>query len=266
LVNHRLKKKYPFKDFATIMKSMVAYAILNIPVDENDEFEIGNNKISYIVLVSKGIINFENTCDDPNESYIHMPYIWSFEEFNMQFWVLRLQLFKELNVSVTLRDLFRDAYHSDQEISLLDLEFQLPTVKSLNITAGQPQTLSKRIVECEYKKVKDAFEVMEKSFENRSPIKHWVLFICTNGSKTRNCLKSLERNCFIIDCENYKHFYRYTFSTRAEFSAEEYELRTISGIGNAIASAIKDKRPFEDENDLYDKVKNIPMEARKKIK
>ncbi|CAG8680017.1 6836_t:CDS:2 [Funneliformis caledonium] len=354
LVNHRLKKKYPFKEFATIMKPVVAYAILNIPVDEDDEFEIGNDKISYIDLASKGIINLEVTCDDPNKSYVRMPYIWvwittsikefkagrfwdvminhkshtlwqSFEEFNMRFWVLRLQLFKELNDSVTLRDLFRSAYHNDQGISLFDLEFRLPTVekyyveltnrypytmnnehlllgtvfknaegapwdiflflddyliaiqvKSSNATAGQPQTLSKRMVESEYKKVKDAFEVMEKSFESESPIKHWVLFICTNGPKTRNCLESLERNCFVIDRENYKLFYGYTFSTRAEFSAdndqldantaEEYELRTISGIGDAIASAITDKRPFEDEKDLYNKVKQIPMEARKKIK
>ncbi|CAG8504148.1 5615_t:CDS:2 [Funneliformis mosseae] len=354
LVNHRLKKKYPFKEFATIMKPVVAYAILNIPVDEDDEFEIGNDKISYIDLASKGIINLEVTCDDPNKSYVRMPYIWvwittsikefkagrfwdvminhkshtlwqSFEEFNMRFWVLRLQLFKELNDSVTLRDLFRSAYHNDQGISLFDLEFRLPTVekyyveltnrypytmnnehlllgtvfknaegapwdiflflddyliaiqvKSSNATAGQPQTLSKRMVESEYKKVKDAVEVMKKSFESESPIKHWVLFICTNGPKTRNCLESLERNCFVIDRENYKLFYGYTFSTRAEFSAdndqldantaEEYELRTISGIGDAIASAITNKRPFEDENDLYNKVKQIPMEARKKIK
>ncbi len=42
LVNHHLKKKYPFKDFTTIMKLVVAYAILNIPVDKDDEFEIGN--------------------------------------------------------------------------------------------------------------------------------------------------------------------------------------------------------------------------------
>jgi len=49
-------------------------------------------------------------------------------------------------------------------------------------------------------------------------------------------------------------------------TAEEYKLRTISEIRNAIASAIKDKRLFENENDLYNKVKNIPMEARKKIK
>ncbi|CAI2192217.1 5893_t:CDS:2 [Funneliformis geosporum] len=354
LVNYRLMKKYPFDDFVTIMKPVVAHAILNIPVDETDKFEIGNDKFSYVDLSSKGIINLEATHDNPKMSYIRMPYIWvwittsikefkagqfwdvmidqkshilwqSFEEFNMRFWVLRLQLLKELDETVTLRDLFRGAYYNDQGIHLLDHKFQLPTVekyyleltyrypdtmqnehlllgtvfkngdgapwdiflflddyliaiqvKSSNTTAGQPQTLSKAIVKREYNKVKDAFELMEKSFESERPIKHWVLFICTNGSKTRNCLKSLEKNCFVIDRENYKDFYGYTFSTRAEFSAdndqldantaEEYELRTVRGIGESIASEIKNKRPFEDENDLYNKVKNIPMEARKKIK
>ncbi|CAI2180355.1 897_t:CDS:2, partial [Funneliformis geosporum] len=354
LVNYRLMKKYPFDDFATIMKPVVAHAILNIPVDETDKFEIGNDKFSYVDLSSKGIINLEATCDNPKMFYVRMPYIWvwittsikefkagqfwdvmidqkshilwqSFEEFNMRFWVLRLQLLKELDETVTLRDLFRGAYYSDQGIPLLDHKFQLPTVekyylelayrypdtmqnehlllgtvfkngdgapwdiflflddyliaiqvKSSNTTAGQPQTLSKAIVKREYNKVKDAFELMEKSFESEKPIKHWVLFICTNGPKTRNCLESLEKNCFVIDRENYKDFYGYTFSTRAEFSAdddqldantaEEYELRTVRGIGESIASEIKNKRPFEDENDLYNKVKNIPIEARKKIK
>ncbi|CAG8509730.1 3294_t:CDS:2 [Funneliformis caledonium] len=353
LVNYRLMKKYPFDGFATIMKPVVAHAILNIPVDETDKFKIGNDKFSYVDLSSKGIINLEATRDNPRMSYVRMPYIWvwittstkefkagqfwdvmidqnshilwqSFEEFNMRFWVLRLQLLKELDETVALRDLFKGAYYSDQGIPLLDYKFQLPTiekyylelahqypdtmqnehlllgtvfkngdgvpwdiffflddyliaiqVKSSNATAGQPQTLSKEIVKREYNKVKkNAFKVMEKSFESERPIKHWILFICTNGSKTRNCLESLEENCFVIDREKYKDFYGYTFSTRAEFSAdddqldantaEEYELRTVRGIGKSIASEIKKKRPFEDENDLYNKVKNIPIEARKK--
>jgi len=51
-------------------------------------------------------------------------------------------------------------------------------------------------------------------------------------------------------------------------TAEEFELRTIRGIGDAIASEIDRKRkerPFEDENDLYDRVKRIPPEAKTKI-
>ncbi|CAI2196445.1 10594_t:CDS:1, partial [Funneliformis geosporum] len=49
-------------------------------------------------------------------------------------------------------------------------------------------------------------------------------------------------------------------------TVEKYKLRTVRGIEESIASEIKNKKPFENENDLYNKVKNIPMEARKKIK
>jgi DNA uptake protein ComE-like DNA-binding protein len=49
-------------------------------------------------------------------------------------------------------------------------------------------------------------------------------------------------------------------------TAEEYELRTVRGIGKSLASEIKNKRLFDDDEDLYKRVKNIPMEARKKLK
>jgi DNA uptake protein ComE-like DNA-binding protein len=51
-------------------------------------------------------------------------------------------------------------------------------------------------------------------------------------------------------------------------TAEEFELRTVRGIGHSIASDIDKKRkerPFEDEKDLYDRVKRIPPEAKTKI-
>ncbi|GBC13718.2 helix-hairpin-helix domain-containing protein [Rhizophagus irregularis DAOM 181602=DAOM 197198] len=51
-------------------------------------------------------------------------------------------------------------------------------------------------------------------------------------------------------------------------TAKEYELRTIRGIGKAIAFEItlkRKERAFEDENDLYNRVKRIPPEAKTKI-
>ncbi|CAB5182553.1 unnamed protein product [Rhizophagus irregularis] len=309
--------------------------------------------VTYVDLSSKGIINLEEVPHHPNMLfYVRMPYMWvwilislnefeigkfwdvifdqesyvlwqGFEDFNMRFWVLRLQLFKVLYETVTLENLFRGAYYGN--LTFLDHRFHLPTmekyyvelgyqypytmqnehlslgtvfkngegapwdifffldnyliaiqIKSSNVTAGQPQTLSKGLVDKEYNKVNDAFEVMKKSFESESPIKHWVLFICTNEPKTKDCLNSLPENCFVVYRENFKDFYGHTFSTRAEFAAdndqldaniaEEYELKTIRGIGKEITFDIKNERPFEDENDLYNKVKNIPMEARKNIK
>lgn len=291
-VRMELLERCPFRRFLASMKQVVAQSILNIPVNKNDEIEKG---VTYVDLSSKGIINLEEVPHHPNMLfYVRMPYMWvwiltslnefeigkfwdvmfdqesyvlwqGFEDFNMRFWVLRLQLFKVLYETVTLENLFRGAYYGN--LTFLDHRFQLPTmekyyvelgyqypytmqnehlslgtvfkngegapwdifffldnyliaiqVKSSNVTAGQPQTLSKGLVDKEYNKVNDAFEVMKKSFESESPIKHWVLFICTNGSKTKDCLNSLPENCCVVYCENFKDFYG-TFSSRAEFAA-----------------------------------------------
>ncbi|PKC60412.1 hypothetical protein RhiirA1_468052 [Rhizophagus irregularis] len=316
-VRNELLERCPFRRFLASMKQVVAQSILNIPVNKNDEIE----KVSPMLTSHQKfeIGKFWDVIFD-QESYV----LWQgFEDFNMRFWVLRLQLFKVLYETVTLENLFRGAYYGN--LTFLDHRFHLPTmekyyvelgyqypytmqnehlslgtvfkngegapwdifffldnyliaiqVKSSNVTAGQPQTLSKGLVDKEYNKVNDAFEVMKKSFESESPIKHWVLFICTNEPKTKDCLNSLPENCFVVYRENFKDFYGHTFSTRAEFTAdndqldaniaEEYELKTIRGIGKKITFDIKNERPFEDENDLYNKVKNIPMEARKNIK
>jgi len=226
--------------------------------------------------------------------------LWqAFDDFNARFWVLRLQLFKELYETIKIQDLFKGAYHT-VTCPFLDHEFQLPTVqkyyielksrypdsvheehlspgtmykncagapwdhfvflddfliaiqdKSSDTTAGQPQTLSNKMVEDEYNKVEKGFKILQNSFDDESPIKRWILFICTNGPRTKNCVDSLKENCFVVYRENFKDFYGYTFSTRAEFSAdndqldantaEEYELRTIRGIGFGIASDICEK-------------------------
>ncbi|PKY60732.1 hypothetical protein RhiirA4_550893 [Rhizophagus irregularis] len=369
-VRIELIERYPFTQVINSMKQVVAKCILNIPVQKDGQIEIGG--ITYVDLSSKGIINLEELPYDPDNRpeetdlrfYVRMPYMWvwiftslegfkegqfwdvmidheshvlwqNFEDFNMRYWVLRLQLFKVLLYkTVTFRDLFNGAYYNDERIkgitTFLDQEFQLPTIekekyyvelgyqypntmknehlwlgtvfkngegapydlffflddyliaiqsKSSKATANQPQTLSQKMVDKEYKKVKEAFEFMEESLKNErneSPIKHWVLFICSNGPKTADCLDSLPDNCFVVYRENFKDFYGNTFSTRAGFAADNdqldantadvFELKTIRGIGKTLATAISDKRPFEDENDLYEKVKNIPMEARKKIK
>ncbi|GBC22807.2 hypothetical protein GLOIN_2v1775350 [Rhizophagus irregularis DAOM 181602=DAOM 197198] len=275
---NELLERCPFRRFLASMKQVVAQSILNIPVNKNDEIE----KVSPMLTSHQKfeIGKFWDVIFD-QESYV----LWQgFEDFNMRFWVLRLQLFKVLYETVTLENLFRGAYYGN--LTFLDHRFHLPTmekyyvelgyqypytmqnehlslgtvfkngegapwdifffldnyliaiqVKSSNVTAGQPQTLSK-------------------------------------GAK--DCLNSLPENCFVVYRENFKDFYGHTFSTRAEFAAdndqldaniaEEYELKTIRGIGKKITFDIKNERPFEDENDLYNKVKNIPMEARKNIK
>ncbi len=46
-----------------------------------------------------------------------------------------------------------------------------------------------------------------------------MLFICINGSKTKDALDELPENCLAVYNENFNDFYGYTFSSRAEFCA-----------------------------------------------
>ncbi|CAB4396554.1 unnamed protein product [Rhizophagus irregularis] len=357
LVKFELEEKYPFRDYAKIMEQVVARAILNIPVNKGDPVnKIRNDdKItiySYVDLSSKGIISLEAVPDD-TLFYVRMPYMWVwiltslkesragkfwdvmidqeshilwqvFEDFNVQFWILRLHLLKLLYEKIEIQVLLRGTYHA-VDCPHLNYEIQLPTVdlyyivlksqfpdnvqienlspgimykngkgapcadhffflddllvfiqdKSLDATTEQPQTLSKSMIKAEHEKAVIGYKQFKDSFGSKCPIKHWILFICTNGSCTNDCFESLPENCFVVDCGN---FHGYTFSSRAGFSAandkldantvKEYELRTIRGIGKAIASKItlkRKERAFEDENDLYNRVKRIPPEAKTKI-
>ena len=45
-----------------------------------------------------------------------------------------------------------------------------------------------------------------------------MLFICANGPKTEDALDLLQSNCLVIYEMNFKDFYGYTYSSRAEFS------------------------------------------------
>ncbi|CAG8657622.1 2962_t:CDS:2, partial [Funneliformis caledonium] len=253
-----------------------------------------------------GIINLEMIPDNPSMSYIRIPYIWMWIlTLLAKFKVLCLQLLKELYKTIILQKLFKDVYYNAQEI-LLDHKFQLLTVEEYYVkfeyrylNTMQHKHLSfgivfkngegvlwdiffflndyliaiQNMVENEYKKVEEEFEILQNSYTG---IKQCVLLIYTNESKMIKYLEDLKDNYFVIDYDNFKDFYRYTFSTCTEFSADNeqlnantvkiYELRIIRGIEEAIAINIHKKRPFDDENDLYDKVKNISIEIRKKIK
>uniref|UniRef100_U9TL13 Uncharacterized protein n=1 Tax=Rhizophagus irregularis (strain DAOM 181602 / DAOM 197198 / MUCL 43194) TaxID=747089 RepID=U9TL13_RHIID len=120
------------------------------------------------------------------------------------------------------------------------------------------------MIKAEHEKAEIGYKQFEDSFGSKCPIK---------------------QNCFVVDCGNFKAFYGYIFhpmlnSLQLFFTcftandkldantAKEYELRTIRGIGKAIAFEItlkRKERAFEDENDLYNRVKRIPPEAKTKI-
>jgi hypothetical protein len=88
-------------------------------------------------------------------------------------------------------------------------------VKSSDATTNQPQTLSKKMIKDEYDKTEVAYKKLKKKI---SELKDWMLFICINGPKTEDALDLLESNCLVVYKTNFKDFYGYTYSSRAEFS------------------------------------------------
>jgi hypothetical protein len=95
-------------------------------------------------------------------------------------------------------------------------------VKSSDAETKQPQVVSGNLISQEYNKCKKAFEGIRKQLggEEKCPIKNWALLICSNGHRANNVdLKILPNNCFLVDNENFKNFYGYTFSSRTEFAA-----------------------------------------------
>ncbi|CAB5384848.1 hypothetical protein RhiirA1_457298 [Rhizophagus irregularis] len=117
--------------------------------------------------------------------------------------------------------------------------------KSLDATTEQPQTLSKSMIKAEHKKAEIGYKQFEDSFGSKCPIKRLLWLYFSSHAEFSAANDKLDAN-----------------------TAKEYELRTIRGIGKAIASEItlkRKERAFEDENDLYNRVKRIPPEAKTKI-
>ncbi|PKC10159.1 hypothetical protein RhiirA5_414692 [Rhizophagus irregularis] len=145
-------------------------------------------------------------------------------------------------------------------------------VKSSDATTNQPQTLSKKIIQDEYEKTEKAYKELKAKIPE---LKDWMLFICTNGPKTEDALDLLQSNCLVVYKANFKDFYGYTYSSRAEFSeandkldantASEYELRTVEMMEEETAHEICNKRLYNDEDDLYSKV-SMNEQAKKRIK
>nr|CAG8627249.1 3713_t:CDS:2 [Entrophospora candida] len=332
----------------------MACAILNIPVESTDAINIGKSQITYLDLASLGILNLEQTTE--NKFYIRMPYLWvwiltsfsstcrfwkvmiqqnshvfweTFEEFNAQFWALRLCLLSALNKKITLKELFGGAIGvgdvSETVIDLVDqstvnmqsLDYRYPhskdadlhenlgivywngdgaewdvffflkswiiitQAKSSDPTAKQPQTINRKMFDEEYDKYLEGIKKMYNLIGKNSSITNSALLLSTNGRSTSNLLSQpLEyNNYFVVDCNNFRDFYGYTFASRAEFaaandqidinSAQEFEIRTICGIGPEIAKMIckkRKERPFDDIEDLLSRVPIKGRVALKRIK
>ncbi|CAG8677336.1 23168_t:CDS:10 [Rhizophagus irregularis] len=278
-VKYRLGKLYPFEEFRTAITPVIADAVLNIPVEENKT----DGGLSYVDLSSKGILNLESAHNN-DLFYVRMPYLWlwilisyneSFEfwevmidqkshvlwqdseDFNMRFWLYAFDFFQywikyNVNYKFVLPDADSIKYH--------ELEYQYPyTVQQEHLSLG---TVYKNCPNAPW----DVFFFLENClFAIRVKAKQPQVLnksmINGDGSMTEDALNNLQENCLVVHRANFKDFYGYIFSSRAEFSAandkldvntaEDYELRTIKGIGNETAREIISKRPYVDEEDLY---------------
>ncbi|CAB5386474.1 unnamed protein product [Rhizophagus irregularis] len=138
-----LSKRYPFNKYINIITPVLANAILERPVNENETFDKdeSNQSISYKLLKSSGILTLEpaNT-----GFYIRIPYLWirllvkksanksinkfwhvmidpdepfywqNWEIFNVKFWALRYCLFSALRYKqIELKELLEGAHYSD---------------------------------------------------------------------------------------------------------------------------------------------------------
>ncbi|CAJ0844995.1 20417_t:CDS:2 [Entrophospora sp. SA101] len=350
-VKSELLSRYPFQDFAVDATPMMAHAILNIPVESTDVINIGKSQITYLDLASLGILNLEKTTG--NKFYICMPYLWvwiltslnstcrfwkvmiqqnshvfweTFEEFNAQFWALRLCLFSVLNKKITLKDLFGGANNvgdiSETVIDLVDqstvniqsLDYRYPgpkdtdlhknfgtvywngdgaewdvffflkswiiitQAKSSDPTAKQPQTVNRKMLDKEYDKYLEGIKKMNNLIGKNSSITNSALLLSTNGRSTSNLLSQPveHNNYFVVNCNNFRDFYGYTFASRAEFaaandqidinSAQEFEIRTIRGIGAEIAKMICKKRKERPFDDIEDLLSRVPIKGRAALK
>ncbi|PKY59244.1 hypothetical protein RhiirA4_514744 [Rhizophagus irregularis] len=138
-----LSKRYPFNKYVNMITPVLANAILERPVNEDETLDKdeSNQPISYKLLKSSGILTLEpaNT-----GFYIRIPYLWirllvkkavnksinkfwhgmidpdepfywqNWETFNVKFWALRYCLFSALGFKqIELKELLKGAHYSD---------------------------------------------------------------------------------------------------------------------------------------------------------
>ncbi|CAG8743808.1 14983_t:CDS:2, partial [Gigaspora rosea] len=259
--------------YANIITPAIVHAILNIPVKEYYKAD-NDGRLNYIDLSSQGMLNLEQTHDGFYEFEEFNMRFWTLrlrllkvlnkpitiqELFRGAFGIKHnsyctfqlpsVDSIQYQKLKFRYPDTVQDLHLSPGTVynncagAPCDLFFFLGNylfaiqVKSSDVTAQRPQTLDEKMLKTEYDKVKKAFDKLKNSYGGEFPIKNWVLLICTNGPRTTNSLNLLKENCFVVDCENFKDFYGYTFSSRAEFSAandaidantaKDYELKTV---------------------------------------
>ncbi|CAG8567970.1 9766_t:CDS:2 [Ambispora leptoticha] len=162
LLEEKLHSRYDFKTFASQITPVLANAILERSVDENDGIytdEYKNQYVSYKMLKSLGILTLEPV--DSTRFYIRLPYIWvwllvknsgdrsiykfwnlminpeeqfywqQWENFNVNFWALRMCLLSVLGYkTIKLKELLKGALYSDVD---MDVDVDIPDYNSVQV-------------------------------------------------------------------------------------------------------------------------------------
>ncbi|CAG8601353.1 10204_t:CDS:2 [Gigaspora rosea] len=164
LLEGKLHSRYDFKTFASKITPVLANAILERSVDEDDGIYIDENKkqhVSYKTLKSLGILSLEPADKICTRFYIRLPYLWmwllikkagdrsiykfwnlminpeeqfywqQWEIFNINFWALRICLFSVLGYkTIKLKELLKDTLHSDVD---MDVDVNIPNHSSVQV-------------------------------------------------------------------------------------------------------------------------------------
>ncbi|CAG8477593.1 5162_t:CDS:2 [Paraglomus brasilianum] len=154
----QLLDDYKLTHYSNWLTKTLAKAILGLPVLKTDSINVGKEFTTYEELSSRGILNLVLYNTTSKEYQIQIPYIWTsalvrnsnehemifwqemlnyeepmhwrqWEDFNAQFWALRLNLFCLAgNKKIKLKELLRGASIS---CSLPDVEVTLPETSQL---------------------------------------------------------------------------------------------------------------------------------------
>ncbi|CAG8801675.1 17065_t:CDS:2, partial [Gigaspora margarita] len=118
LLKGRLQLQYDFLTYTNQISPVLANAILERPVNENDGIYLDKDKSQHVLykrLKSLGILTLEPT--DDIKFYIRLPYLW--EKFNVNFWALCICLFSVLGYkTIKLKELLKGALYSNIDMNV----------------------------------------------------------------------------------------------------------------------------------------------------
>nr|CAG8441054.1 15644_t:CDS:2 [Entrophospora candida] len=208
----------------------------------------------------KSIFKFWNIMINPNEQIY-----WNIMiNPNVEFWALHICLFSALgNRTLKLKELLNEAFTIyDHNNSICKISHFNNYTVYLNADGA---ALSKLL----------ALQTKWRNMESNNPQKINDKMIKEECKKVGKFQKRLQPECLIVSKDNFVKFYGNVYSSRAQFAAtffaggnkicinstKFWELRVLDGVGEIIANEIsseRDKRKFDDVDDLCKRIKKIP--------